>query len=69
MEVLAKPFSDALKSNKQCDTWLPGAGQTSESGTYCVSLLSNVLVIIGCLRPVFAFGNKVVQREGRTHGV
>lgn len=28
-----------LKSNKQCDTWLSGTGQTSESGTYCVSLL------------------------------
>lgn len=39
MEVLARPFSDALKNNKQCDTWLPGTGQTSESGTYCVSLL------------------------------
>lgn len=39
MEILAWPFSDALKSNKQCDTWLPGAGQTSESATYCVSLL------------------------------
>lgn len=30
---------------------------------------SNVLVIIGRLRPVFAFGNKVVQREGRTHWI